>query len=153
MRHLPDKTYNYTSVPPKIQRTGGTFRRHSEESSKQSLRNTLRKGFTTVLTGLPNHTEPKYTRRNITCRDYVCVKDTTSFWKTAAKASQSGEDHDCSHKKDITQETRFSSKPTVTTHLFENWEQSTKELETRHTSFWALPPPIKDTWTKSGGDG
>ena len=73
------KTYNYTSVPPKIQRTGGTFRRHSEESSKESLRNILRKGFTAVLTGLPNHTEPEYTRCNITCRDYVCTKDTTSF--------------------------------------------------------------------------
>ena len=33
------------------------------------------------------------------------------------------------------------------------WEPSTKELETRHTSFWALPPHMKDTWTKSGGDG
>ena len=72
--------HNYTSVPPKIQQTGGTFRRHSEESSKESLWNHLpRKGFTTVLTGLPNHTESEYTRRNITCRDYVCAKDTTSF--------------------------------------------------------------------------
>ena len=41
-----------------VQRTGGTFRRHSEESSKENLRNTLRKGFTTVLTGSPNHTDP-----------------------------------------------------------------------------------------------
>ena len=68
-----------TTPPPKIQQTGGTFPRHSEESSKESLRNTLRKSFTTVLTDLPNHTKPKYTRRNIPCRDYVCAKDTTSF--------------------------------------------------------------------------
>ena len=53
----------------------------------------------------------------------------------------------------LQKETRLFSKPTVTTHLFGNWEQSTKELETRHTSFWTLPPHIKDTWTKSGGDG
>ena len=82
--------HNYTSVPPKIQWTGRTFHKHSEESSKESLRNTLRKGFTTVLTGLPNHTKSEYTRCHITCRDYVCAKDTTSFWKTAAKTSKSG---------------------------------------------------------------
>ena len=84
------KTYNYISVPSKIQRTDWAFRRHSEESSKESLRNTLRKSFTAVLIGLPNHSEPEYTRRNITCRDYVCAEDTPSFWKTAAKASKSG---------------------------------------------------------------
>ena len=41
--------HNYTFVPPKIQRTGRTFRRHSEERSKESLRNTLRKGFKQFL--------------------------------------------------------------------------------------------------------
>ena len=82
----------YITITPYHPRFNGRVERFvdTEESSKESLRNTLRKGFTTVLTGLPNYTEPEYTRRNITSRDHVCAKDTTSFWKTTPKASKSG---------------------------------------------------------------
>ena len=138
------KTYNYTYVPPEIQRTGGTFRRHSEASSTEILRNTPRKGFTTVLTGLPNHTEPEYTRRNITCRDYVCTKDTTSFEKLRPKQASLGRTTTVPIKRyNLVDKVFF--KANSNKHPLGNWEQSTKELETRHTSFWALLPHIKDT--------
>ena len=77
----------------------------------------------------------------------------TMFLKNCCQSKQLWVWPELFPQKDITQETKFASKPTLTTHLIGNWEQSTNEFETRHTSFWALPPHIKDTRTKSGGDG
>ena len=76
----------------------------------------------------------------------LCLRERyDQFLKNCCKSKQVWVGPRLSPQKDITQETGFSSKPTVTTHLLGNWEQSTKELETRHTSFWALPPHKKDT--------
>ena len=83
----------HLTTPPYYPRSKGLaegFVDSLKRALKKSSRIPSEKGFTTVLTGLLNHTEPEYTKRNITCRDYVCAKDTASFWKTTAKASKSG---------------------------------------------------------------